>query len=336
MSTTARKRTVWIISLENFDKTEDAKALAKTIAGHKDATQEFQEQLSNTDDRIAVVQQSLAELGNSVAKATEMRRKQHAEFATHSQQCRRDRVAHARRKQTPQILRAPSCTRRRRRLSSVQPTACTSTWVARSPPLHARASQARMSHGCSCCRPLPRPSLSPPSSRKITRGTAASCHSSGLWWRIWPRSRRRPRWKRTIPSKSTRRPLAESAASRAQKGQGDRRIEGREGSCVREFGSIEGGGRVCGDQRKRDGQGDQCPGPPPHRAGGQPGQDRGHSALHFFSVLRAGHLSGVHLEQHCLLQAAWGCYRRSCMVRTSSGSSGSQGSCSHRCHRQVP
>ena len=83
--------------LENFDKTEDAKALAKTIVGHEDATQEFQEQLSNTDDRIAVVQQSLAELDDSVAKATEMRRNQHAEFATHSQQCRRDRVAHARR-----------------------------------------------------------------------------------------------------------------------------------------------------------------------------------------------------------------------------------------------
>ena len=68
--------------LENFDKTEDdAKALAKTIAGHMDATQEFQEQLSNTDDRIAVVQ-SLAELDDSVAKATEIRRKQHAEFVT--------------------------------------------------------------------------------------------------------------------------------------------------------------------------------------------------------------------------------------------------------------
>ena len=44
--------------LENFDNTEDAKALAKTIAGQKDAIQELQEQLSNTDDRIAVVQQS--------------------------------------------------------------------------------------------------------------------------------------------------------------------------------------------------------------------------------------------------------------------------------------
>ena len=28
----------------------------------------------------------------------------------------------------------------------------TSTWVARSPPWHPRASQARMSHGCNCCR----------------------------------------------------------------------------------------------------------------------------------------------------------------------------------------
>ena len=69
--------------LENFDKTEDdAKALAETIVGDKDATQEFQEQLSNTDDRVAVMQQSIAELDDSVAKATEMRRNQHAEFVT--------------------------------------------------------------------------------------------------------------------------------------------------------------------------------------------------------------------------------------------------------------
>ena len=68
--------------LENFDKTEDAKALAKTIVGHKDAILEFQEQLSNTDDRIAIVQKSIAELDDSVPKATEMRRNQHAEFVT--------------------------------------------------------------------------------------------------------------------------------------------------------------------------------------------------------------------------------------------------------------
>ena len=69
--------------LEHFDKTEDdAKALATTIARHKDAIQEFQEQLSNTDDRIAVMQQSIAELDDSVAKATEIRRNQHAEFVT--------------------------------------------------------------------------------------------------------------------------------------------------------------------------------------------------------------------------------------------------------------
>ena len=69
--------------LENFDKTEnDAKALAKTIAGHKDAIQEYQDQLSNTVDRIAVVQSSIAELDDSVAKATEIRQKQHAEFVT--------------------------------------------------------------------------------------------------------------------------------------------------------------------------------------------------------------------------------------------------------------
>ena len=112
-----------------------------------------------------------------------------------------------------------------------------------------------MSHGCSCSRPLPRPSLSPPSSRKITRGTAASCHSSGLWWRIWSRSRRRPMWKRTIPSMSTRRswPSRPRAALKRS-----RRLKNKEGSCIREFGSIEAGARVCGDQRKRDGQGDQC------------------------------------------------------------------------------
>jgi len=69
--------------LENFDKTEDdAKALAKTIGGHKDAIQEYQDQLSNTADRIAVVQKSIAELDDSVAKATEIRQKQHAEFVT--------------------------------------------------------------------------------------------------------------------------------------------------------------------------------------------------------------------------------------------------------------
>merc|ERR1711916_205586 len=57
-------------------------ALAKTIVGHKDAIQEFQEQLSNTDDRIAVVQKSISELDDSVAKATEIRQKQHSEFVT--------------------------------------------------------------------------------------------------------------------------------------------------------------------------------------------------------------------------------------------------------------
>merc|ERR1712107_91352 len=61
---------------------DDAKALAKTIVGHKDAIQEFQEQLSNTDDRIAVVQKSIAELDDSVTWATEIRRNQHAEFVT--------------------------------------------------------------------------------------------------------------------------------------------------------------------------------------------------------------------------------------------------------------
>ena len=145
--------------LGNFDKTEDAKELAKTIVGHEDVTQEFQEQLSNTDDRVAVMQKSIAEIDDSVAKATEIRRKQHAEFVTlTANNAAATELFTLAAKRTEQILRAPSCTRRRRRLSSVQTTACTSTWVARSPELHPRASQARMSHGCSCCRPLPRPS----------------------------------------------------------------------------------------------------------------------------------------------------------------------------------
>jgi len=115
--------------LGNFDKTEDdAKALAKTIAGHMDATQEFQEQLSNTDVRIAVVQKSIAELDDSVAKATEIRRKQHAEFVilTANSAAATELLTLAA-ERTEQIPRAPSCTRRRRRLSSVQTTVCTST-----------------------------------------------------------------------------------------------------------------------------------------------------------------------------------------------------------------
>ena len=43
--------------VEDFDKTEDdAKALAKSSADHKDDMQKFQDQLSNTDAWIVVVQ----------------------------------------------------------------------------------------------------------------------------------------------------------------------------------------------------------------------------------------------------------------------------------------
>ena len=95
-------------SLENFDKTEDdAKALAKMTVVHKDATQEFHEQLSNTDVRIAIVQKSIAELDDSVAKATEIRRKQHAEFVTlTANNAAATELLKLAVKQTEQILRA--------------------------------------------------------------------------------------------------------------------------------------------------------------------------------------------------------------------------------------
>ena len=69
--------------VENFDKTEDdAKALAKSSADHKDVMQQFQDQLSNTDAWVEVVQKSISELDASVAKATEIRQKRRAEFVT--------------------------------------------------------------------------------------------------------------------------------------------------------------------------------------------------------------------------------------------------------------
>ena len=55
---------------------------ARTIAGRKGDTQEFQDQLSSTDAWIKVVQRSIGELAASVAKAIEIRQKQHAEFVT--------------------------------------------------------------------------------------------------------------------------------------------------------------------------------------------------------------------------------------------------------------
>jgi len=69
--------------VQSFDKTEDeAKVLAHQIAGHKDTIEDYEEQLSNTETRIAAVQKSVSELDASVAKATEIRQKQHSEFVT--------------------------------------------------------------------------------------------------------------------------------------------------------------------------------------------------------------------------------------------------------------
>ena len=68
---------------ENFDKTEDdAKALAKSIVDFSDNIQEFQDQLSKTGARIEVVQKSTGELDDSVARGTEIRQKQYAEFVS--------------------------------------------------------------------------------------------------------------------------------------------------------------------------------------------------------------------------------------------------------------
>merc|ERR1719323_2737957 len=69
--------------VQSFDKTEDeAKVLAHQIAVHKDTKEDYEEQLSNTETRIAAVQKSISELDASVAKATEIRQKQHSEFVT--------------------------------------------------------------------------------------------------------------------------------------------------------------------------------------------------------------------------------------------------------------
>jgi len=69
--------------VQSFDETEDeAKVLAHQIAGHKDVLEDYEEQLSNTETRIAAVQKSISELDDSVAKATELRQKQRSEFVT--------------------------------------------------------------------------------------------------------------------------------------------------------------------------------------------------------------------------------------------------------------
>ena len=88
-------------------KVDETKALAKTIAGHRDDIVEFQDQLSNTDTWIEVVQKSTGELKSSVAlshsdQAEEARGARHS----HCQERSRDRAARARRQQFEQIPRA--------------------------------------------------------------------------------------------------------------------------------------------------------------------------------------------------------------------------------------
>ena len=69
--------------LENLNKTEDdAKTLAQSTAGYQDYIQEFQDHLSRTNARIDVVQKSTGELDDSVARGTEIRQKQYAEFVS--------------------------------------------------------------------------------------------------------------------------------------------------------------------------------------------------------------------------------------------------------------
>ena len=69
--------------LENLDNTEDdAKALARSTVGYQDYIQEFQDHLSKTDARIEVVQKSTGELDDSVARGTQIRQKQYAEFVS--------------------------------------------------------------------------------------------------------------------------------------------------------------------------------------------------------------------------------------------------------------
>ena len=63
---------------QSFGKTEDdAKVLAHQVAGHTHSIEHDEELLCHTETRIDAVQKSIAKLGVSVARATEIRRKQH-------------------------------------------------------------------------------------------------------------------------------------------------------------------------------------------------------------------------------------------------------------------
>ena len=69
--------------VQSFNKSEDeAKVVAHQIVGPRDTLEVCEEQLSNADDRIAVVQKSTSELHASVAKAFQIRQTQHSELVT--------------------------------------------------------------------------------------------------------------------------------------------------------------------------------------------------------------------------------------------------------------
>ena len=57
--------------VQSFNKIEDeAKVLAHQIFDHRNSLEVCEEQLSNSDDHIAVVQKSISELHASVAEAS--------------------------------------------------------------------------------------------------------------------------------------------------------------------------------------------------------------------------------------------------------------------------
>ena len=72
------------------ERDDEAKALARQIAGHRDAIEDQKDQLSSKDAHIETVRKSIHELDESVTNVTEGRLKQHAEFMTDCQQCCRD------------------------------------------------------------------------------------------------------------------------------------------------------------------------------------------------------------------------------------------------------
>ena len=66
---------------------------AHQIAGNKGTLEDYERQLFNTDERLAIVPKSISEFDASVAKASEIRQTQHSEFCHFdSQQYCRDAV----------------------------------------------------------------------------------------------------------------------------------------------------------------------------------------------------------------------------------------------------